>query len=151
MSDVTEPNDLDEGADGQDRINKRDFIRKMATEADLPLNVTAVAYEAFVKTLLAEVRAGRRVNLTGFGRFTLQRHKGHSVHFGAGVVDDYTVLRFSATQNANEFIDPQNQEVENARVPGTRMIYTEGEIRPKKRKKNKKAKTESTEELSDDA
>jgi len=107
------------------RLDKRQFIRQIAKEANLPLYVAAQAYEAFVKTLLHNVREGAQINLTGFGKFYWQRHAGHKVQFGGGPKDDYTVLKFSATRQSNEFLDLEDNEIKDIRVPGTRLKYSE--------------------------
>lgn len=73
----------------------------MAAVGDLSLNATAVWYDAFVATLLAEVRAGTLVNLTGFGRFSR--------------------LRFTASRESYDFLD--KEEIPNDRVPGTRRTF----------------------------
>lgn len=119
-----------------ERINKRDFIRQMALEAHLPKLVAERAYDAFMKTLLDNVRAGKQVNLTGFGKFYWQRHRGHPVRFGEpgqGLVEDYTVLKFSATRDSNEFLGLDDEAAITARVPGTainRVRKRPGEGRP---------------------
>lgn len=106
------------------RVDKRQFIRQMAKEANIPLYVAAQAYEAFIKTLFDNVRAGNQVNLTGFGKFYWQRHSGHTV-FGRKALDDYTVLKFSATRQANDFLDKADDEVADMKVPGTRVKTSE--------------------------
>lgn len=108
-----------------ERIDKRQFIRLMAKEADVTLHVSAQTYEAFVKVLLDSVRNGNQVNLTGFGKFYWQRHGGHKVQFGAGQKDDYTVLKFSATRASNQFLDLDEEEAKDSRVPGTRVKYSQ--------------------------
>jgi len=145
MSKAVNPPKDDGGDGGEDaqRINKREFIRKMAQEADLPINITSAAYEAFIKTLLEHVRAGTRVNLTGFGHFYWQRHKGHRVQFAGnktGMVDDYTVLKFSATRESNEFLDKTDADLPGLKIPGTRVRYGAdgvaiGELAAKKNEK----------------
>ena len=80
------------------RIDKRTFIRAMAQEADVPIELAAQACEALVKVLLEGVRKGSPVNITGFGKFYWQRHAGRKIQFGAGEPDDDTALKFSATR-----------------------------------------------------
>lgn len=129
MSDATkEPRD--DAADEAPRIDKRQFIRMMAKEADVPLYVAAQAYEAFVKVLLENVRLGAQINLTGFGKFYWQQHGGHKVQFGAGHKEDYKVLKFSATRKASEFLDYSEQKLREERVPGTRVLGSQsvGEV-----------------------
>lgn len=121
MSDPIDEVDRDSGEPGSQRVDKRAFIRQLAKEADIPLYVAAQAYEAFIKVLFDNVMAGNQVNLTGFGKFYWQRHIGHKVQFGAGEKPDYTVLKFSATRQSNDFLDLEANEVQNAKVPGTRV------------------------------
>jgi nucleoid DNA-binding protein len=128
VNDVTESARRDEQNDGAiepERVDKRVFIRQMAKEADIPLYVAAQAYEAFIKTLFDNVRAGNQVNLTGFGKFYFRRHGGHQVQFGAGEKPDYSVLKFSATRRANDFLDLVDDQAKDMRVPGTRVRNSE--------------------------
>jgi len=88
---MSEPSDREDGESTEtQRVDKRAFIRQLAKEADIPLCAAAQAYEAFIKVLFDNVRAGNQVNLTGFGKFYWQRHSGHKVQFGAGEKPDYT-------------------------------------------------------------
>ncbi|HEU5223083.1 MAG TPA: HU family DNA-binding protein [Candidatus Lumbricidophila sp.] len=124
MSDKNEPVETGETAEAPApvRIEKRDFIREMAAEADLPLNVAGVAYEAFVKVLLLNIQNGNQVNLTGFGRFYRQRHAAHPSHYAATrSVDPYMKLKFSSARNVNKFMNSDPDEAGEMRVPGTRM------------------------------
>jgi len=74
---MSEPSDREDGESTEtQRVDKRAFIRQLAKEADIPLCAAAQAYEAFIKVLFDNVRAGNQVNLTGFGKFYWQRHSG---------------------------------------------------------------------------
>ncbi|PDQ35490.1 MAG: hypothetical protein B5766_05340 [Candidatus Lumbricidophila eiseniae] len=122
MSDVTESDSREsDDANKPPSINKRQFIRQMAKEADIPLYVAAQAYEAFIKTLFNNVRVGYQVNLTGFGKFFRRYHKGHVMQFGAGERPGYIMLKFSATRKSNDFLDLTGDDAMDARVPGTRV------------------------------
>lgn len=91
-----------------DRVSKREFIAEVARVAGVPVKTATAVYEAIVASLLDNVRRGVTVTLTGFGRFYGQKHKGHCVQFADGgkdVIDDYTVLKFSATRSVNKSLD----------------------------------------------
>lgn len=117
--------DAEEADERSGRMDKRRFIREMAETAELPLNVTERAYDAFIATLLSAARAGLRVNLTGFGSFEWRARKGHPVHFGSkpgAAIEDYSVLKFQASRQSAGFLSRDPDEVEGMRVPGTRRV-----------------------------
>ncbi|MBV0894663.1 HU family DNA-binding protein [Microbacterium sp. NC79] len=96
---------------GGARVSKREFIKRVARRAGVPTRVAALVYEATVEEILDTVSDGKRLTLTGFGKFFLQRHKGHRVTTigdraeGAtdlGEIADYSVLKFSATRAVNK-------------------------------------------------
>lgn len=88
----------------EDRITKRQFIAMVARQAKVPVKVAEAVYEAIIELLLSNVRVGRSITLSGFGRFYGQKHKGHSVQFGSeqSEIKDYSVLKFSATRAVNK-------------------------------------------------
>lgn len=94
----------------QGRVSKREFVQRFARRGGLPVRVAQQAYDAMIEELLDLVNKGNRVTLTGFGKFYPQEHKGHRVILGgaegfksgdSAEVDDYTVLKFSATREVN--------------------------------------------------
>lgn len=95
-------------------MSKREFVQRAARRGGIPLTTMQKAYDSIVEELLDLVGKGNRVTLTGFGRFYPQPHKGHTVQTkitkdkkGAGEskqVDDYVVLKFSATRDVNKSI-----------------------------------------------
>lgn len=101
--------------EGGGRVNKSDFLNRVSTRTGVPVQVASDMYEAIIEEILAVVTAGDRLTLTGFGKFYPQEHKGHRVqsvnHEGKlegsdepEVVDDYAVLKFSATRTINRRI-----------------------------------------------
>lgn len=89
----------------QPRVSKRDFISRVAARTDLPIRLVSTVYEGLLDELRDLVRARSTVVLTGFGRFYLQEHKGHKVRFGKSAVNDYSVLKFSASRSMNRELD----------------------------------------------
>ena len=92
------------------RVNRREFVQRFARRAGLTPRVAQQAYDAMVAELTELVGNGYRVTLTGFGKFYPQKHKGHQVRVpgggpSLGSVDDYHVLRFSATRAVNQKLD----------------------------------------------
>ncbi|MFJ8212573.1 HU family DNA-binding protein [Streptomyces sp. NPDC096033] len=83
------------------RVNKREFISRVATRSKLPIRVVNQVYESLLSELTGAVSCGEAVVLTSFGRFYRQDHKGHKVRFGKSNVDDYVVLKFSASSSFN--------------------------------------------------
>ncbi|MEV7953011.1 MULTISPECIES: HU family DNA-binding protein [Streptomyces] len=83
------------------RVSKRAFISRVATRSGLPVRTVSKVYESLLGELTGAVSCGETVVLTSFGRFYRQAHKGHKVRFGKSDVDDYTVLKFSASSSFN--------------------------------------------------
>ncbi len=92
----------------QGRVSKREFLQRVSQRSGVNPRATQMVYDAFIEEILDQVKEGNRVTLTGFGKFYLQQHKGHRVRvegkFKEGSremkkVDDYAVLKFSATRS----------------------------------------------------
>lgn len=83
------------------RISKREFISRVSASSSLPMRTVGRVYESVLSELVKAVRARETVVLTGFGRFYLQDHKGHKVRFGQRDIEDYPVLKFSASPGLN--------------------------------------------------
>ncbi|WEK59938.1 MAG: HU family DNA-binding protein [Candidatus Microbacterium colombiense] len=87
------------------RVSKREFVQRFARRGGISVFAAQTAYNAMIDELLDLVGQGNTVTLTNFGKFYPQTHKGHRVQFGndegTGEVNDYTVLKFSATREVN--------------------------------------------------
>lgn len=94
-----------------DRVNKSELMAEVSRASGIPLRDVNRVYDALVDRILVNIRDGVSVTLTNFGRFYAQRHRGHRVQFHAdgsgdpGVIDDYRVLKFSATREVNRSLD----------------------------------------------
>lgn len=53
-------------------MNKKEFIKTMATEMNAPRAEADKAYEAFVNAIAAGLNAGEKVQLAGFGTFEMR-------------------------------------------------------------------------------
>ncbi|MCI4659600.1 HU family DNA-binding protein [Cryobacterium zhongshanensis] len=99
----------------QGRVSKREFVSRVARRAGVPVRVASVLYEAIIEELLSIVGNGDRLTLTGFGKFYPQEHKGHRVRFadenGKEEIDDYAVLKFSATRSVNRKVGVDSTKV----------------------------------------
>lgn len=102
---------VDTATEPQSRINKREFISRIAVRSGQPVRVVSEVYESLVEELTDAVRDGDAVVLTGVGRFYRQAHKGHKVRFGKQDVDDYSVLKFSASRSMNRRLDSDDGEI----------------------------------------
>lgn len=91
--------------DQRQRISKREFISRVAAGSGWPIKTVASVYEGIFGELMDAVSQGETVVLTGFGRFYHQAHKGHKVRFGQSEVDDYSVLKFSASRSVNRQLE----------------------------------------------
>ena len=87
------------------RISKRKFISRVASRSDQSIKLVGEVYEALLEELTEAVRRGDVVVLTGFGRFYRQAHKVHKVRFGKKDVEDYSVLKFSASRSINRRLE----------------------------------------------
>lgn len=97
------------------RVSKREFISRVATRSGLPTRVVKKVYESLLGELTGAVSRGETVVLTSFGRFYRQDHKGHKVRFGKSRVDDYVVLKFSASSSFNRRLGGDEDDIS----PGT--------------------------------
>jgi nucleoid DNA-binding protein len=102
--------DEDKAEDGagkiaEKRVRKREFLARVAAEAELPLRTVNLVYDTLLDELLETMRRGEALMLTGFGKFYPQAHKGHRVRLfkeqDGKAIDDYFVLKFSATRSVN--------------------------------------------------
>lgn len=95
------------------RISKREFISRVAVRSGLTVRMVNDVYEALFGELSDALASGETVVLTGFGRFYRQAHKGHKVRFGKADVDDYHVLKFSASRTINRQLDDEATPLSN--------------------------------------
>ena len=65
------------------KVNKNEFLGEIAEKTGLELNVVKIVYNAFVDEIRSVVCRGEDLSLTGFGSFSLKKHKGHPVQFEA--------------------------------------------------------------------
>ncbi|MFD4943064.1 HU family DNA-binding protein [Streptomyces sp. NPDC058409] len=100
------------------RISKREFISRVATRSGLPVRVVNNVYKSLLGELTGAVSCGETVVLTGFGRFYRQAHKGHKVRFGKSNVDDYVVLKFSASSSFNRRLGADQDETSRPETYG---------------------------------
>lgn len=105
----------------QHRVSKREFLAQVSTRSRIPAKTVNRVYDTILAELMDTMRRGDQLMLTGFGKFYPQAHKGHRVQFadnGAEAIDDYFVLKFSATRSVNKSLvqppsDPQAQVTED--------------------------------------
>lgn len=90
------------------RINSRKYIEgvRKRVEQECPGRFTqsdiSLIYKHFIDELFSITTSGDILSLTGLGVFYSHKHKGHPVQFSKkAYIDDYYVLKFSASQAAN--------------------------------------------------
>lgn len=94
------------------RANRAEVIDSIRRRTGLPATVVRTVYDAFFDEVVNQVTMGNSVMLTGFGKFYPLSKAGHSVQFKRGSggdyidgrVDDYQVLKFSASHRLNQRI-----------------------------------------------
>lgn len=93
------------------RLNKREFLGLVAARTRLSPVATRKVFDAIVGELIDLTANGTEVTLTGFGKFYPVPHAGHLAQKSIGnnpkpkgvkTVDDYFVLKFSATREVNK-------------------------------------------------
>ena len=88
----------------QQRVSKREFLARVSSRSRIPLRTVTRVYDTVMEELMETMTRGDQLMLTGFGKFYPQAHKGHRVQFaenGTEEIDDYRVLKFSATRSVN--------------------------------------------------
>lgn len=90
-------------ANKQKKINKEMFIAAVAERTGLTQATVSTVFDAYQEEIIDRVTNNEEVSITGFGRFYLQRHKGHPVQFSSmnETVHDYVVFKFSASNVLN--------------------------------------------------
>jgi DNA-binding protein HU-beta len=126
----------------QKRVSKREFLAQVSATSEIPLRTINRVYDAILDELLETMRRGESLMLTGFGKFYPQAHKGHRVQFaedGAKAIDDYQVLKFSATRAVNKSLLEAPREERAAMVellePLDEDEIDDSEFAPEKRPK----------------
>jgi DNA-binding protein HU-beta len=129
----------------QNRVSKREFLSQVSATSDIPLRTVNRVYDTILDELLETMRRGDALMLTGFGKFYPQAHKGHRVQFaddGDNAIDDYFVLKFSATRAVNKSLLEAPREERAAMVEllepledGESDEIDESEFEPEKRPK----------------
>lgn len=90
----------------EERVSKREFVTRVARRSRVSPETTLRVYEAMLEEVLELIADGHDVVWTGFGKFYLTAHKGHLARNPVegtvnGRLDDYPVLKFSATREAS--------------------------------------------------
>lgn len=81
------------------KLNREEIIARAAEKTGFSVSDMTKAVLAFEDAIKDAAMEGKTVCLTGFGKFYLQRHKGHPVQFAKDTeeVVDYLVYKFSAS------------------------------------------------------
>lgn len=53
-------------------MNKAELIASISEQAHIPKTITTKAFDALIKTITAELKAGHDVTLVGFGTFSVK-------------------------------------------------------------------------------
>ena len=90
--------------------SKREFLNAVTQRSGLSHNDVTRVYQAMRDEFVDIIRRGDMLLIRGFGRFYAHKHKGHPVQFvkkdsASTWVDDYYVLKFSASRSLNSFLD----------------------------------------------
>lgn len=117
----------------QKRVSKREFLAQVSNRSHIPAKTVNRVYDTILAELMDIVTRGDQLMLTGFGKFYPQAHKGHRVQFadsGTEAIDDYYVLKFSATRSVNKSLvqkpSDSDEEVEEDSREGE-LLETDAE------------------------
>jgi len=87
-----------------ERVSRREFLMQVSKRTGISVKTVTHVYDTMLDELMDTLVRGDQLTLTGFGKFYSQPHKGHRVQFAGGgseVINDYRVLKFSATRAVN--------------------------------------------------
>lgn len=89
-----------------EKVSKRELIKKMAKDNNMSVAKATRCYDLVIGEIIDTIIENKQVNLSGFGNFYLQKHKGHPVQFESAdqKVDDYVVFKFTASDTLNQQI-----------------------------------------------
>lgn len=86
------------------KISRNRFLALAAKDSGIDVEVLSKSFEAIENRLYKDLASGKRVILTGFGAFYLQKHKGHPVQFEVqynSKMPDYVLMKFSTADVMN--------------------------------------------------
>lgn len=85
--------------DAKKKVNREEVVVRAAVKAGVSVVEMTNALAAIESTIKDVAMEGKTLCLTGFGKFYLQRHKGHPVRYTETEqpVEDYLVYKFSAS------------------------------------------------------
>lgn len=115
-------------------LQKRNLLKAVATQSHLSYTTVELVYDALLTVIIENIRTGREVQLTGFGKFYPQFRKGGAPIKTAtlGVKGFSSArntnrapakkqMRFAASRQSKAFLELSSNEVVRTRVPGTRI------------------------------
>lgn len=84
------------------KISRNRFLALAAKDSGIDVEVLSKSFDAIENRLYKDLASGKRVTLTGFGAFYLQKHKGHPVQFeDNSKMPDYVLMKFSTADVMN--------------------------------------------------
>lgn len=94
------------------KLNREDIIVRAAKKAGMTIEDMTDCVMAFEEAMVEAAMEGKTVCLTGFGKFYLQRHKGHPIQFAKDTpqVTNYLVFKFSASNVLNATLRKRDSE-----------------------------------------
>lgn len=79
------------------KVNKNEFLERISKKNNIPLADVKRVYNAIIDEFKVVMCSGSELSLTGFGTFSMKKHRGHPVQFDSKAIDDYMVLKFTAS------------------------------------------------------
>lgn len=103
-----------------EKMNKDVFAKQVAEELAKSQNIhTKITpdmvkeiWDTMVAVILRNIKEGRKILLTGFGSFFLQKHAGHSVQFKNtdDKINGYVNIKFAASNKLNRELREEYRE-----------------------------------------
>ena len=102
-------------------MNSTDFIKYIVMKHNITFKEATFIYDTFLDAVKDVIFNNMSLVLRGFGKFYLQTHKGHPVHFNnvikgdsnKAVANDYLVFKFSAASTLNKSLRDEIAQCNN--------------------------------------
>ena len=88
-------------------MNMTDVLKEIASRTGMTYEETRRVYKAFVDVLAEALAEEEGVTLTGLGRFSIRKHKGHYVNYSDTKerIADYDVIHFGASRTFKQLLE----------------------------------------------
>ncbi len=125
-------------------LNKNDFIKEVATKADLSQKDAGKALDAILATIQATLAAGEKLQFVGFGSFEVRDRAERKIKSPATgedmVIPATKVPAFKAGKSLKEAVAPKPAIIKETPIKETPEAMPEKKPKDKKKKSKDKKK-----------